>query len=90
MCVWFLLFSDRITGKGFRPRLISFCLHVTAALTQQPSSSETTLVPTGTVNNFIKRPQPPLIEQKHTNNMEKHFLFLPLPCHHKAGYPVCP
>lgn len=39
---------------------------------------------TGNVNNFINRPRPPLIEQKHTNNMEKHFLFfnaaLPVIC----------
>ncbi len=68
--------------------------HLSAALTQrQQGSFQTTLVATGTVNNFINRPWPPLIEQKHTNNMEKHFLFLMLPCRRsrlKAGYPVCP
>lgn len=76
---------------------VSFFLgnHLPAGLTQQQQqgSFETTLVATGTVNNFINRPRPPLIEQKHTNNMEKHFLFLMSPCcsgHLKAGYPVCP
>lgn len=68
--------------------------HLSAGLTQkQQGLFQTTLVATGTVNNFINRPWPPLIEQKHTNNMEKHFLFLMSPCrrsHLKAGYPVCP
>ena len=56
--------------------------HLSAALTQQQQqgSVETTRAATGNVNNFINRPRPPLIEQKHTNNMEKHFLFLMSPC----------
>lgn len=52
------------------------------------SSRMSSLVATGTVNSFINRLQPPLIEQKHTNNMEKHFLFLMPPhllSHLKVG-----
>lgn len=68
--------------------------HLWAGLTQQQQGLfKTALAATGTVNNFINWPGPPLIEQKHTNNMEKHFLFLMSPCrrgHLKAGYPVCP
>lgn len=71
--------------------LSHLCLvrHLSAALTHQ-GSFEMTLAATGTVNNFINQFQPLLIEQKHTNNMEKHFLFLMPPCrrfHLRAGYP---
>lgn len=60
---------------------------------QQQGSVKTTTRATGTVNNFINCLRPQLIEQKHINNMEKHFLFLMLRrhlCHLKAGYPLCP
>lgn len=58
---------------------------------QQQGSVKTTPRATGTVNNFINCLRPQLIEQKHINNMEKHFLFLMLLrhlCHLKAGYPL--
>lgn len=68
--------------------------HLSSRLAQrQQGRAQTSGVTTGTVNNFINRPRPLLIEQKHTNNMEKHFLFLMSPhrlCHLKVGYPVCP
>lgn len=58
--------------------------YLSTGLTQQQQQGLVTMTrgATGAVNNFITGPQPPLIEQKHTNNMEKHFLFLMWPCYH--------
>lgn len=70
----------------------SHCFQVTnlsACLTQQQQSADNKKKD---VNNFIIWAQPPLIGQKHTNNMHGHFLFLMSPgCRHhlKAGYPGC-
>lgn len=91
VCMW--LYKNKWLMTGIICLIFPGSYLSTGLTQQQQGSVKMTRGATGAVNNFITRPQPPLIEQKHTNNMEKHFLFLMSPCYHchlKAGYPVCP